>query len=100
MVHYTCDLCGQTLSDQRFIVKLEILPAPENGTLTEADLDADHLEDLADMLEESELDDGIDEADPFSSHYKQFDLCAACRRQYLQDPLGRGPRRRLKFSGN
>lgn len=99
MVHYSCDLCGQSLSDERFIVKVEVRPAPETGSLSEADLDADHLQDVADILEDLDLDDS-EISDPHSTHQHQFDLCASCRRLYLQDPLGRGPRRRLKFSGN
>lgn len=100
MVHYSCDLCGQPLSDERFIVKVEVQPAPETGSLTETDLDADHLQEVADILEDLDLDDAAPGSDPFSTHYQQFDLCASCRRLYVQDPLGRGPRRRLKFSGN
>ena len=100
MVHYTCDVCGQALSNNRFIVKLEVLPAPETGTLSPADLDADHLEEISELLNEDDLEDAADEADPFSSQYQQFDLCGECRRQFLRDPLGRGPHRRFKFSGN
>lgn len=88
------------MSDERFIVKVEVRPAPETGSLTETDLDADHLQDVADLLDELDLDESPEAADPYSTHYQQFDLCASCRRLFVQDPLGRGPRRRLKFSGN
>jgi len=99
MVHYTCDVCGQPLANNRFIVKLEVLPAPETGTLSAADLDADHLQEVSEQLDEDDLED-IEEADPFSAHYTQFDLCGECRKQFVRDPLGRGPHRRFKFSGN
>ncbi len=100
MVHYTCDLCGHALSNDRYIVKLEVLPAPETGMLSAADLDVDHLQEVSEMLDDDDVEDAIEEADPFSAHYKQFDLCAECRRQFVRDPLGRGPHRRFKFSGN
>lgn len=100
MVHYTCDLCGQALSNNRFIVKLEVQPAPEAGTLSAADLDVDHLQEVSELLDDDELDDHADEVDPYSTHSKQFDLCGECRRMFVRDPLGRGPHRRFKFSGN
>lgn len=98
MVHYTCDRCGQLLADQRFIVTLEVLPAPGTGELTAADLDVDNLQQVAQMLDELEAD--AVELDPLIPHRKQYDLCAACRQSYVLDPLGRGPNRRFKFSGN
>lgn len=100
MVHYTCDRCGQPLADQRFIVTLEVTPAPGTGELTAADLDTDNLEQVAEMLEELNPDDVVAGVDPFVPHRKQYDLCGACRRAYIRDPLGRGPNRLFKFSGN
>jgi len=100
MVHYTCDRCGQPLADQRFIVTLEILPAPGTGELTDADLDADHLQQVAEMLEELNPTEAAAGMDPYIPHRKQYDLCGACRQAYVRDPLGRGPNRRFKFSGN
>ena len=100
MVHYTCDRCGQTLADQRFIVTLEVLPAPGTAELTPADLDADNLQQVAALLDEMSVQDPAAGTDPLVAHRKQFDLCSACRQAYVRDPLGRGPNRRFKFSGN
>lgn len=100
MVHYTCDRCGQPLADQRFIVTLEVLPAPGTGELTADDLDTDNLEQVAEMLDELGVTDPAAGTDPLVPHRKQFDLCSACRQAYVRDPLGRGPNRRFKFSGN
>ncbi|MDB5391818.1 MAG: hypothetical protein JWM11_7464 [Planctomycetaceae bacterium] len=100
MVHYSCDLCGRSLSNNRFIVKLEVVPAPGNGDLTEADLDTDHLQQVAELLDELDLSDTVPDLDEFSTQLKQFDLCSECRRTFLKNPLGRGPHRRFKFSGN
>jgi hypothetical protein len=100
MVHYTCDRCGQALADQRFIVTLEVLPAPGTGELTAEDLDADNLDHVAEMLDELSMDDAAAGTDPFIPHRKQYDLCGACRQAFVRDPLGCGPNRRFKFSGN
>lgn len=100
MVHYSCDLCGQALSNKRFIVKLEVIPAPGHGDLTEADLDSDHLQQVAEMLDDLDLNDAVPGLDEFSTQKKEFDLCPECRRAFLSNPLGRGPHRRFKFSGN
>lgn len=100
MVHYTCDRCGQPLADQRFIVTLEVVPAPGNGELTAADLDTDNLQHVAELLDELAATEGTAESDPYIPHRKQYDLCAHCRQAYVRDPLGRGPHRRFKFSGN
>ena len=100
MVHYSCDLCGQSLCNNRFIVKLEVLPAPEAGSLSAGDLDEDHLQEVSEMLDDLDVEDAVEAVDPFSAHRKQFDLCVDCHRDFIRDPLGRGPRRRFKFSGN
>jgi len=100
MVHYSCDLCGQSLSNKRFIVKVEVLPAPNYGELTPADLESDHLQQMAELLNELDVAEGAPSLDEFSAQQKQFDLCPACRRAFLRNPLGQGPHRRFKFSGN
>lgn len=100
MVHFSCDLCGQPLSNKRFVVKLEVIPAPSYGDLTSADLDVDHLEQVADLLDEMNLDEQSPALDEFSAHRRQFDLCPDCRRSFVSNPLGQGPHRRFKFSGN
>ena len=55
---------------------------------------------VAELLDELNPDDAAAGLDPLTPHRKQFDLCGACRRAYLRDPLGRGPNRLFKFSGN
>lgn len=100
MVHYSCDRCGRSLSHKRFIVKLEVLPAPGCGELNGGDLDLDHLQQVAELLDETESPAGSPVLDEFSSQYKQFDLCPECRRKFLENPLGDGPNRRHRFSSN
>lgn len=100
MVHFTCDRCGRLLSGQRFIVKLEVAPAPENVELTVADLDADHLEQVGELLDSLDLDEAAAGLDPLTAHHRQYDLCLSCREVLLRDPLNSGSQRQLKFSGN
>ena len=98
MLHFSCDLCGCQLDDRRFVVKLEAFPAFDPDQLSPADLDADHLEQVAQQLENSaEADD--DDAD-CGTKTLRFDLCPRCHRKFLRDPLGRDAARRLTFSKN
>ncbi len=89
MVHYTCDMCGKTLlsdEDVRYVVKIEVFAAADPMEITEDDLKKDHHKEIADLLDQmedmdpQELEDGV---------YKKlrFDLCAACQRKYLANPL-------------
>ena len=83
MLHFSCDLCGKELSegDGRFVVKIEVFAAPAGGTITEADLDADNLETVAQLLEEAETDPDLPAVQPATQHYR-FDLCPECRKRY------------------
>ncbi|MSR59830.1 MAG: hypothetical protein EXS05_19700 [Planctomycetaceae bacterium] len=98
MLHFSCDLCGQPLDDQRYVVRMEIFAAFDPETITEADLDADHLQTVADEIHEMELT-GAD-LDQSNSKSYRFDLCPRCHARYAKDPLGREALRRLNFSKN
>jgi hypothetical protein len=97
MLHFSCDLCSCSLDEQRFVVRLESYPAFDPERLEEADLDHDHLQEVADVL-----DDGCggDELEAQGAKVFRFDLCPLCYRKFLKDPLGREAVRRLKFSNN
>ena len=89
MVHFTCDLCGRELEDDdRFIVKIEVFAAREPAGITEADLDEDNLEAVAQLLAEANEDPDLDEPEPSSRHYR-YDLCPACRKRYELRPARR-----------
>ncbi len=96
MLHFSCDLCGCQLDDRRFVVKLEVFPAFDPDQLSPGDLDADHLDQVAQQIaanEDSDLDDCETKA-------LRFDLCPRCHQKFLRDPLGREAARRLTFSQN
>jgi hypothetical protein len=98
MLHFSCDLCGQPLDDRRFIVRMEVFPAFDPHDITEEDLDADHLQEVADELREMEVTGGV--VEDLSPKSFRFDLCPRCHARYTKDPLGREALRRLNFSEN
>ena len=93
MDRLTCDRCGGPLlvgEPVRYEARIQVYAAYDPLELTPDDLAGDHrahmralLAQMADMDPE-ELEDGV---------YKEwrFDLCMACQRRVLLDPLPRGP---------
>ena len=99
MLHFTCDLCGQQLNDDRYVAKIEVFAAFDPSELSEQDLDADHLQEIASLIEDMELK-GDSELDEPETRQFRFDLCPECRKKFVNDPLGRETMRRLNFSEN
>jgi len=99
MLHFSCDLCGQQLSDRRFVVKMEVFASFDPEDIDETDLELDHLQAISEELEECDLT-----AEPLlddcSTQRRRYDLCPRCREKFLRDPLGRDAFRRLNFSEN
>ena len=92
MNHQTCDLCGQELlakSEVRYEVRIEVRAAYDPLEITEEDLANDVRAEIAKLLRQL---DGISEEDAQSEVYRQFefDLCAACQKRYVREPLPRG----------
>ena len=67
--------------------------------LTEADLDADHMEAVGELLRQIEENDAAFELEP-ASRKLRYDLCGDCRKRYLRDPLGRESAPKCQFSKN
>ena len=84
MLHFTCDLCGKQLGDQRFIVKLEVYPAFDPEEVSEEHLDADHLQEISEILQEIE-DTGKPELDDCGTKVFRYDLCPRCHKKFLKD---------------
>ncbi len=99
MLHFTCDLCGCKLGEQRYVVKAECYPAFDPEVLDETDLDADHLQEVAEMIAEVEITGEYDLEDCGTKQFR-FDLCPNCQRRFVKDPLNRDARRRVNFSEN
>ena len=112
MLHYSCDICKRpidTHADVHHVVKIEVVPAVDdvadhgccegNGSHVASQEDADHLEEMQEMLErldEEDLPAGL--ADGARS--MRFDLCDACRQRFVKNPLGVKPGKSLDFSNN
>jgi hypothetical protein len=101
MVHITCDLCGKQLGagHAHHVVKIEVFSAHDPAEITEADLDADHMEEVSQLLEELGDTEDPDELDPVSQQFR-YDLCPDCRKRFLRDPLSKEASQKLHFSEN
>ncbi|MDB5311846.1 MAG: hypothetical protein JWO38_6048 [Gemmataceae bacterium] len=103
MQHFSCDICGKNIPGQvtRFAVKIETFAAADPAELTAEDTDADHVEEMARLLTEQEETAGEDDPALLPVCKKmRFDLCRACYRKFLADPLGRESVAKFDFSEN
>lgn len=82
-------------SDGRYVVKMEVYAAQDPAELTEDDLDADHLEEIGQLLAEEASDH--EPAPTFAK--RRYDLCSGCHKKFLADPLGRESQK-FDFSEN
>ena len=87
----SCDICDKSLlidEDVRYVADIRVYAAYDPLELTQADLARDRTREIQRLIEQIEamseerLQDGV---------YRRFtfDLCPACQRKYLQDPLGK-----------
>jgi hypothetical protein len=98
MLHFTCDSCGESIAENRFVVRLEVYPAHQPSCLSEEDLQPDHLQALAEEL--SSQADAENEFEPPRTQSFRYDLCPRCHARYVQDPLRVAATKRLNFSEN
>lgn len=89
MIRYCCDGCGKMMSANdvhRYIVRVEVFAAAEGLTISEEELARDHkaeIERIVSDLKQADPDQIEDEV--YRSF--RFDLCSACQRRYLANPL-------------
>jgi len=107
MLHYSCDVCKRPIdpqADVRHVVKIEVFPAVEDATAggcCDADCqadDADHLEEMQELLQR--LDEQDDAFVDDGTRSMRFDLCDACRQRFVKNPLGAKNAKQLDFSNN
>jgi hypothetical protein len=89
MDHRTCDFCGQELlkdSEVRYEVKIEVRAAYDPLNVTDQDLAKDFRQEIARVLQQLE---GLSLAEAQDQIYRlfEFDLCPACQRAYIRNPL-------------
>ncbi|MFH0964686.1 MAG: hypothetical protein V2A58_11835 [Planctomycetota bacterium] len=98
-VHYACDLCRKTIPDgEHFVVKIEVMASAELAPVSEDDLARDHREEIRQLLDRMSDMDTRRLEDEVHREFR-FDLCGACHREYLRDPL-QGRRREECGEGN
>lgn len=86
----TCDRCGKALlADERvrYIADLKIFAAYDPLEITAADLAEDHRAEIGKLVREIERRDARELEDEVARALK-LDLCPACQRAFLKDPLG------------
>lgn len=91
MAGFCCDLCGKPLlvdEDVRYVVRIEVFAAYDPMELTEDDLKADRLKEIREL---SRRMAGMDPKELEDQVYQKlaFDLCPACRKKYVKNPLPR-----------
>ena len=102
MIHFSCDRCKRLIDqevDLRYVVKLEAYPAMEPMEMDDIEDDRDHLAEIQEMIErvqDTELDCIGDDL----YLKKRYDLCADCYKEFIKNPVGRGPAVQVGFSEN
>ena len=102
MDRLTCDLCGKRLlADEpvRYEARIQVYAAYDPLELTPDDLTRDHRAEIRALLAQLRHADPQEIEDSVHKEFR-FDLCMACQRRYLRDPLPRhGGRPRSTPSG-
>jgi hypothetical protein len=87
-------------SGQRFVVKMEVYAAAEAGALCEDDLDADHMDEVSQLLQDIEDGESIEDETTPTFKKMRYDLCPVCHKKFLRDPLNRDAIQKFDFSEN
>lgn len=102
MMHFSCDYCGKDMTQngkQRYVLKMEAFAANDPCELRNEDIETDHVEEMARLLNELEQTEEAPELLPQCQKLK-FDLCAGCFGRFVQNPLGRENIAKFDFSSN
>ncbi|MBX3396938.1 MAG: hypothetical protein KF841_16405 [Phycisphaerae bacterium] len=91
MIRYRCDGCDEDLArdgSNHFIVKIDAFAAAGKLEFTREELERDHAAEMKRLLEElaSRSPDDIEDQ---VYRAMRYDLCPACHRRFLLDPLAR-----------
>ena len=86
-------------TDGRFVVKIEAYPGFDPTEIKEDDLEDDPMEAVSQILQR---DEALSSDELSSTLHKgfRFDLCPACHRKFVNDPLGKEAIRSFDFSKN
>lgn len=89
MIRYRCDGCGRELprsGDGHFIVRVEVFAAAGRLEIPDEDQRRDHAADIREIVAHTESM-SVDEIEDGVYRSFRFDLCPACQRRYLRDPI-------------
>lgn len=90
MIRFECDKCRRHLAAndaQRYIVKIEAYAAAGPIEFAADDLDREHKSQIEALIDDLNRADPSDIEDQTYRSFR-FDLCAACHRAFLTNPLG------------
>ncbi len=83
-----CDRCGQLIEEGalRYIAKIQVYAAYDPLNVDFADMRRDHTNEIKEILKRCEE---LSEEELMQDVYVdfQFDLCRACQRSYIKEPL-------------
>jgi hypothetical protein len=84
-----CDRCGQPIAQGalRFVVRLQVFAAADTLEVTAAELLDHPQERIEELLRQCE---GLTEEQLMEDVYveREYDLCPACKRRFMEHPLG------------
>ena len=89
MLEYVCDICGRKLpadGEGRYIVRIQVFAAPQTRPIEPADLEIDIDAEIRKVLKQLEAEHA-DKIEDGVYRLFSFDLCPACQKKYLKDPL-------------
>jgi len=93
MIRYRCDGCGVDLArdgSNHFIVKIDAFAAAGKLEFKAEDLERDHAAEIRRTLETLKRQSADEIEDQVYRHFR-FDLCPACHRRFLVQPLASVP---------
>jgi len=89
MIRYRCDGCGLDLErdgSNHYILKVEAFAAAGKLEFTKQDLEKDHEAEIRRVISQLE-DHSPDDIEDQVYRALRFDLCPACHRRFLAEPL-------------
>ena len=98
MIHHSCDRCKKMIDEHEvhYNVSIEVQVDIEAD---EAELSKDNLEELQEILGQLDNEDCDDIRDS-AYQFRKFQLCEACRHEFLENPLGAERPVEFEFSDN
>ncbi len=102
MIHYSCDRCKREIdaeNDLRYVVRIEIESVMNPVHDDEPADDRDHLLEIDEILERMDAAESAEIGDDVYQK-RRYDLCPACFRKYVQNPLGKERKPSLGYSQN